>query len=163
MWGLKHFWRTKRYLRYESVESWIEGERLTTPITQIADPVERDRRITEYGELRRYLFAKHIKTLSSEEQRWFAEGTHPSQSHRFAARAEPFASALRDHLVNVGVPAVVRLGWYHMDRIVLSADLDNDPGDRRSELPRMFRGFEIKYFWPQGEDNLLIDAGWRTR
>lgn len=142
--------RTKRHLRYPSIQMWIEGEGLTkTPFFQIADPVERDRRITEYAELRDHLFAKHIKTLPREEQLQFAEGTHPSQSHRFADRAEPFVALLREHLAALGFPAEVCLGCYHLDRLVLSAHLDADPGERRSELPWLFRGFEIKYNWPR--------------
>jgi len=146
MWSL----RTKRHLRYPSVEAWFNGERLTEPVFKITDPAERDRRITEYGELRQHLFAKHIKTLSREEQREFKEGTHPSQSHRFADRAEPFVALLREHLATLGFPSKVCLGWYHMDRIVLSADLDEDPRERQRELPWLFRGFEIKYNWPHG-------------
>ena len=69
MWPL----RTKRHLRYPSVEAWFKGEGLKEPVFKIADPVERDRRITEYGELRQHLFAKHTKTLSPEEQREFKE------------------------------------------------------------------------------------------
>jgi hypothetical protein len=147
MWPLP----TKRHLRYPSVEAWFKGEGLTEAAFKIADPVERDRRITEYGELRQHLFAKHIKTLSPEEQRQFEKGTHASQSHRFAEGAEPFVALLHKHLANLGFANKVCLGWYHMDRIVLSAELDADPGQRRSELPWIFRGFEIKYNWPHGE------------
>lgn len=143
--------RKKRHLCYSSVEAWLKGEGLTTPIVQIADPVERDRRITEYGELRQLLFKQHVKSLSAEEQSQLVEGLHPSQSHRFADRAEPFVSLLRDHLASVGFPAKVCLGMYHMDRIVLSVDLSEDPGERRVSLPWVFRGFEIKYGWPQDE------------
>jgi hypothetical protein len=144
------FFGGKRHLRYPSLEAWLKGEGLTEPFSANADPVERDRRITEYGELRRHLFAKHIKTLSPEEQRQFDEGAHPSQSHRFADRAEPFVALLREHLASLGFRSNVSVGWYHFDRIVLSADLEADPGPRRSELPWLFRGFEIKYNWPHG-------------
>jgi hypothetical protein len=140
---------TKRHLRYPSIEAWFKGEGLTEPVFKIADLVERDRRIAEYGELRQHLFAKHIKTLSREERRKFKEGTHPSQSHRFADRAEPFVGLLREHLGSLGFPSEVCLGWYHMDRIVLTADLHDDPGERQHELPWLFRGFEIKYNWPR--------------
>jgi hypothetical protein len=140
--------RIKRHLRYPSLEAWFTGEGLKDPFSPNADPAERNRRITEYGELRQHLFAKHIKTLSPEEQRQFQEGTHPSQSHGFADRAEPFVALLREHLANLGFPSKVCLGWYHMDRIVLSADLDADPGEGQRELPWLFRGFEIKYNWP---------------
>ena len=140
--------RTKRHLRYPSVEAWFKGEGLTVGVTRIADPTERDRRITEYGELRRHLFAKHVKTLSPDEQRQFENGTHPSQHHRFADLAEPFATSLRGHLASLGFGSKVCVGFYHFDRIVLSADLDADPGGRQRELPWLFRGFEIKYNWP---------------
>lgn len=140
--------RTKRYLRYPSVEAWFEGEGLTVGVVKIADPVERDRRITEYGELRQHLFAKHIKTLTRDEQRQFKQGKHPSQGHRFADRAQPFVPLLHEHLASLGFSNKVCLGWYHMDRIVLSAELDEDPGERKRELPWLFSGFEIKYTWP---------------
>jgi hypothetical protein len=142
---------TKRHLRYSSLEAWFEGERLTDPLFKTASPEERDRRIAEYAELRRHLFAKHIKTLSAEEQRQFEQGTHPSQSHRYAERAEPFAGVLQGYLEDLGFISDVCLGWYHMDRIVLTAALETDPGERRSQLPWLFRGFEVKYHWPRGE------------
>jgi hypothetical protein len=144
--------RKKRHLTYPSVEAWLKGEGLTTSIVQIADPVERDRRITEYGELRRHLFANHAKTLSVAEQRQLKEGPHPSQSHSFAERAQPFAIFLREYLAHLGFNAQVSLGWYHMDRIVLYANLSEDPKERHAELPWLFRGFEIKYSWQQGEE-----------
>jgi len=31
-----------------------------------------------------------------------------------------------------------------MDRIVLAADLNDDPGERQHDLPWLFHGFEIK-------------------
>ena len=142
--------RTKRHLGYPSIEAWFKGEGLTEGIVEIADPVERDRRITEYGELRRHLFAKHMKTLSAEEQRQLKEGSHPSQSHQLADRAEPFVALLRDYLASLGFPAKVCLGWYQLDRIVITVDLDADPGEGYAQLPWLFRGFEIKYDWPRG-------------
>jgi hypothetical protein len=147
MWPLQ----TKRHLRYPSLEAWFKGEGLTDPLFKIADPAERDRRITEYGELRQHLFALHIKTLTPQEQREIKEGAHPSQRHCFADRAEPFVALLQEHLASLGFQSKVLLGYYHLDRIVLSADLENDPSERQHELPRLFRGFEIKYYWPQGE------------
>jgi hypothetical protein len=142
-----------QHLQYTSLEAWFKGEGLTGPIAQISDPAERDRRIAEYGELRQHLFAEHIKALTEEVQHQFAEGTHPSQSHRFAEQAQPFADSLREDLASLGFPANVSLGWYHLDRIVLSADLLTDPGERRSELPWLHHGFEVKYHWPSKETN----------
>jgi hypothetical protein len=142
------FRRTKRHLRYSSLEAWFEGEGLKDPFSAAADPTERNRRIMEWGELRQHLFAKHINTLSREEQRQFREGTHPSQSHHFAERAEPFAASLQAHLAALGFTATVDSGFDHGGRIVLSAELDTDPKERRPELPWLFRGFEIKYNWP---------------
>jgi hypothetical protein len=144
-------WRKKRHLKYPSLRAWFVGERIASPLSQIADPAERDRRITEYGELRQHLFAEHIKALSAEEQRQFEAGTHPSQSHRFAEQAEPFACELRESLDRLGFPAEVVVGLYHLDRIVLSADLQANPGERESELPWLFKGFEVKYNWPSEE------------
>ncbi len=146
MWTL----RGKRHLRYPSLEAWFQGEGLV-PLNQITDPQERDRRITEYGELRRHLFAKHLKTLPAEVQRDFKQGTHPSQRHEFAGRAEPFVALLREHLASLGFRSVVCLAQYHLDRIVLSVDLGTDPGERQAELPWFFNGFEVKYQRPTGD------------
>jgi len=132
------------HLQYATVEDWIEGEGITTSIIEIADPVERDRQITEYGELRQHLFAKHVETLSAEERSQFANGRHPSQSHSFADRAEPFVEALSNYLNELGFKAKVSLGWYHGDRIILYVDLEKDPQDRSRELPWLFRGFETR-------------------
>lgn len=145
-------WRfvTKRHLHYPSVEAWFKGEGLTEPLIRIADPVEREYRIKQYADLRRHLFAKHIKTLSREEQRQFREGSHPSQQHRFAKRAEPFAALLQEHLTSLGIPSVVCLGLYHMDRIILRADLPGDPVSamvaRRPRAPFSVGRFARYYF-----------------
>ncbi len=141
--------QTKQHLRYPSLEAWFKGEGLTEPLFKIADRTERDRRIIEYGELRKHLFALHIKTLTLQEQREFKECAHPSQRHCFADRAEPFVALLQEHLASLGFQSKVCLGLYHLDRIVLSADLEKDPTERQHELPWLFRGFEIKYHWPQ--------------
>jgi hypothetical protein len=138
-----------KHLQYATAEDWLKGEGIKTSIIEIADPVERDRRITEYGELRQQSFAKHVETLSADERSQFADGTHPSQSHSFADRAEPFAEALSNYLNEMGYTAKVSLGWYHCDRIVLYVDLEKDPQDRSRELPWLFRGFETRYTWPQ--------------
>jgi hypothetical protein len=143
--------QTKRHLRYPSLQAWLEGEGLKDPFSENVDPGERDRRLNEYCELRQHLFAKHIKTLSRVERRELYQGTHPSQSHQFAERALPFVALLQEHLASLGFPSTVCLGAYHMERIVLSADLDTDPRDRKRELPWLFRGFEIKYHWPHCE------------
>ena len=141
---------TKRHLQYPSIEAWLQGEGIKERVFEIADSVERDRRITEYGELRQHLFARHVKTLSPDEQSQLAAGTHPSQSHCFAERAEPYVATLQEHLAQAGFSAKVRLSWNHCDCICLFADLDVDPGERRLELPWLFRGFEVKYNWPHG-------------
>ncbi len=46
----------------------------------------------------------------------------------------------------LGIHAVVKLGYYHMDRIVLSTDLPpSATTDDIKLLPWLFRGFEVKY------------------
>lgn len=140
--------RRKLHLKYPSVEAWLAGESIEVPIWTISDPIERDRRITEYGELRRHLFAQHVATLTAEEQRRLSSRTHPSQSHEFADRASPFCELLQIHLAGDGVLADVSVGVYHGDRIVLCADLLDDPKRRSTVLPCWFHAFEVKYSLP---------------
>jgi hypothetical protein len=150
-------WSQKRHLRYRSLEAWYKGEGISGSLFQIADPEEQDRRLNEYAELRQHLFRKHLATLSSEEQRQFDEGAHPSQDWDYADAAKPFCPRLREHLAQLGFNAEVNLGFYHFERIVLCADLEADPGERRSTLPWLFRGFEVKYLWPGPEHKLRTD------
>lgn len=125
----------------------MEGENVPRDFTKSEDSVALSKWMEQYCELRRHLFKKHIKSLSHEEQSQFKRGIHPSQSHSFADRAEPFAAALKEEMEGKGSSCEVRLGWYHMDRIVLICDLVHAP-DVPENLPWLFRGFEIKYDWP---------------
>ena len=137
----------KRHLKYDSIEAWMEGEGVPH-LKNVADPRLRDKYTQQYNELRLHLYEKHIATLTVEEQDQFAKGTHPSQSHRFADRAKPFAAELQRLLETKGLTCTVEVGFQQMDRIVLSVDLPGDPGQRRNELPWLFRGFEVKYSRP---------------
>ncbi len=76
----------KPHLRHSSIAAWFEAEGLTGPLSQIADEAEREGRLHEYGELKRFLFAKHLASLPEAEQQEYQAGTHPSQSHRFRDR-----------------------------------------------------------------------------
>lgn len=103
--------------------------------------------VDQYIELRRHLFAKHIKTLSRQERKQLKQGTHPSQSHKFADQAQPFATALEKEMKGMGYECRVTLGWNQMDLIVLDCDFDFAP-ENTDALPWLFRGLEIKYSWP---------------
>ena len=71
----------KRHLEYDSVDEWMAGENVPDNFISVKDGQLRDKYITEYGELRRHLFAKHAATLSTEDQQKLNDGNHPSQSH----------------------------------------------------------------------------------
>ena len=119
---------TAHHLQYESVDDWMVGENVPAGFVSLDDADLRDRYITEYGELRRHLFAKHALTLNSDDQRKLKEGIHPSQSHSFAADAEPYCQLLAVYLRSLGIePHEIVLGWYHMDRIVLTIYLAQNP------------------------------------
>ena len=147
--------KPKRHLCYDSVREWMVGERVPENFFRLEDPALRDKYITEYGELRRHLFEKHIRTLPETEQELFKTGRHPSESHRFAAQAEPYAERLQRHLESLGEKvAAVRIGFYHCDRIVLSVDLEPRPRAIDLEtLPWLFEGFEIKYWVDPNQAN----------
>jgi len=143
-----------RHLQYESIADWMAGEKVPEGFVSLDNEELRDRYITEYGELRRHLFAQHAATLSPEDQRKLKEGTHPSQSHSFAADAEPFRQLLSDYLRSRGiVPDEIVLGWYHMDRIVLTVYFDSSHIPDRTQLPWLFQGFEVFYISRASEEN----------
>jgi hypothetical protein len=136
----------KPHLKYESVDAWVKGENVPPEFLGVADEEARSRYITQYGELRRHLFAKHLATLTQEEQAQFEQGSHPSLSHAFADRAQPIAEEFQRELQRLGFVARVELGWYHFDRIVFSVVLATNPTPEEHErLPWLFRGFEALY------------------
>src|SRR5262245_4248429 len=93
----------KPHLRHSSLASWFKAEGLAGALTRtIKDEAELERRLHEFGELHRYLFARHLASLPEEEQQEYHAGTHPSQSHRFRDRAEPIAQQLQQELVGRG-------------------------------------------------------------
>lgn len=96
--------------------------------------------------LRRHLFERHVSTLSPEEQTRIREGSHPSQSHACAEEAERYVDLLVRHLADPGYDAHVGIGFYHANRIVLTAELDHVPEmlEYAKVLPLYFRGFEVK-------------------
>ena len=136
----------KPHLQYESVAAWMAGENVPPAFLSVTDDKLRDKWITEFGELRRHLFAKHLATLTRVEQVQFQKDEHPSQHHAFADRAKPVAEEFQRELQRLGVVARVELGWYHLDRIVFSVFLAEQPTDEEYErLPWLFRGFEALY------------------
>jgi len=136
----------KPHLRHDSVAAWFQAEGLTSPPSKIEDEAERDRRLHEYGELERFLFAEHFASLPEAEQREYRAGTHPSQSHRFRDRAEPIARQLQKELARRGYASRVEIGFYHLDRIVLSAKLSRSPSEAEwPSWPWFFWGFQVMY------------------
>ena len=137
----------KPHLRHTSLAAWFKAEGLTGPLTStIKDEAEQERRLHEYGELQRFLFAKHLESLPEAEQQEYRAGTHPSQSHRFRDRALPIAQQLQEELARRGYVTEVEIGFYHLDRIVLSAELSRWPNEEEwPSWPWFFRGFEVMY------------------
>jgi hypothetical protein len=137
-----------KHLTYDSLEAWHEGERLPKDWTKHSDAHQRAAWFQQFAELKQHLWEKHIASLSEAERKQFADRTHPSLSHRFKDRAAPFLEALKQEFARLGYTAEVSLGFYHLDRIVLSASLDRTPPGRLRGVPWLFRGFEIKYRFP---------------
>jgi hypothetical protein len=141
------FARKKRHFKYDNLYDWFVGERVPERFVFLEDETERDKWITQYGELRQHLFERHLKTLSSEAQIRMREGRHPSQSHARVDEARPYIDLLTRHLADLGYPAHVRLIFHQMDRIRLSAALDHVPEkiEYGKLLPLYFEGFEVTY------------------
>jgi hypothetical protein len=137
----------KPHLRHSSIPGWFQAEGLTGPLSNIADDAERERRLREYGELERFLFAKHLASLPEVERQEYRAGIHPSQSHRFRDRAQPVAQRLQEELARRGYAAKVEIGFYHLDRLVLSTELPRLPSEEEwPTWPWFFRGFQVKYW-----------------
>jgi len=119
--------------------------------TQIKDARQRAEQFDRYSEVKEKFYRLHLRSLSKDEQRAFRDGTHPSQSHDRFRMAEPMTTQLQSHLSNIGVKSNVCLGTYHMERIVLSVDLANEPTALRGQLPWLFHGYEVKYGWPEND------------
>jgi len=132
------------HLKFDSLEAWGKGIGLPKDWTSHPDQAQRDLWWKQFTELKEHLWQKHISGLSDEEQEQFKDGTHPSLSHAFHERAQPFCELLRDDLKCQGIEAVVKIGFYHMDRIVLSAYLTELPPGGLPGSPWLFRGFEVK-------------------
>jgi hypothetical protein len=136
----------KPHLRHSSIAAWFKAEGLTGPLSKIEDEAERERRLHEYGELERFLFAKHLASLSEAEQQEYQAGAHASQSHRFRDLAQPIVQQLQEELARRGYAAKVEIGFYHLDRLVLSAELSRWPSEEEwPSWPWFFRGFQVKY------------------
>src|SRR5262245_40397812 len=137
----------KPHLRHSSIAAWFKAEGLTGPLMRtIQDEAEQERRLHEYGELQRFLFAKHLESLPEAEQQEYRAGTHPSQSHRFRDRAALIAQQLQEELARRGYVTKMEIGFYHLDRIVVSAKLSRWPTEEEwPSWPWFFRGFEVMY------------------
>ena len=143
----------KPHLNYDSVDDWMAGEDVPPNFISIENKKLRDKYISEYGELRRHLFSKHVATLSKSDQQKLRDGKHPSQSHDFAQDAEPYCELLDTHLRALGIIAdEIVLGWYHMDRIVLNVTLPEfELESSKQRRPWLFQGFEVFYVATQNE------------
>jgi len=134
------------HLTYDTLEAFCES--LPPDWMKHPDMAKRDLWLEQFAELRKHLYDMHVATLTDEEQREIEAGTHPSQSHKFEERAQPFTIYLKEELARLGYNAQVKVGIYHCDRIVLSAKLDRTPSGRTRDVPWLFRGFEVKYGFP---------------
>ena len=134
-----------RHLTYDCPEAWAEGEGLPKHWTKHPN---KDLWFQQLAELKQHLWSQHIATLSEAEQQEIKAGTHPSQSHKFGDRAQPFTNLLHEELAWLGYDAKVTLLFYHLDRIVLCAALDRTPPGRLHGVPWLYRGFEVKYGFP---------------
>jgi hypothetical protein len=138
MWPFK-----PKHLQYSSVFAWTEAEKIHGPIT---DEKLQSKYMDQLGELRQYLFKKHVETLSQIEREQLNAGSHPSQSHEKANEAVKYAELLKSDLLQNGFNVEVGHGCYHMNRVILSVF----PDEKISKtglakiIPQFFHGYEVK-------------------
>lgn len=140
---------------YHTFQKVVELNGIPPGFIQAEDPVERDRFIELFGQIRQGLYDKHAQTLSEEEQDRLKHGTHPSLSHKSKDEAEQYAANLANDLAHLEYVKDVIVGFYHCDRIVLTIQVkdapDGEVADR--ELPYLYKGFETKVMEYVGEAN----------
>lgn len=129
-------------------ERRLKLARVPYGFVQIVDAAERQRALDRYVCVREQLWRRHLKALPPAVREELAAGVHPSRSWDRSATAEPMTKKLEAWLDERGIAARVVVGFYHCDRLVLTADLASEPGERRGELPWLFHGYEVKYAWP---------------
>ena len=141
---LKYFRSSSQLPEYDSLEAWAAAIGLPDDWTRHPDTAQRDIWWKQYAAVKQQIWERHVASLSPEEQRQFKDGSHPSLSHSRAELARPFCSCLEAELASRGIESVVKLGFYHMDRIVLSAYMTQPPVGGFPGSPWLFRGFEVK-------------------
>jgi hypothetical protein len=137
MWPFK-----PKHLRYSSVFAWTEAEKINGPI---ADEKLQSKFMDQLGELRQYLFEKHLKTLSEVEREQLKTGSHSSQSHQKVKDADEFAEQLHSELLRLGFDVEIRPGCYHANRVILSVFPDGkiDRANLAKAVPQFFHGYEV--------------------
>jgi hypothetical protein len=137
---------SKRHLKYDSIGAWYEGEHVPIPILQIKDQALRDKYLQQCGELWAHLFSKSLKALPKREREMFANGTHPSQSHRYADAAKPYLAAFREQLPDLDEIHGVELAFLQGDKIGFLVMYKRSPGQMVLwRKPMYYRGFEVRY------------------
>lgn len=131
--------------RYPSIHAWMVARGVPRSWLNHPDQTKVDAWMAELGLLKKELWNAHICTLSGREQDEFKGGTHPSLSHSRAEKALAIAPLLQRFLRGLGIQANIKIGFYHMDRIVFSAYIDTDPEVAGDRLPWLYRGYEIFY------------------
>ncbi|MGV3661954.1 MAG: hypothetical protein ACO1TE_17350 [Prosthecobacter sp.] len=122
----------------------LPGHWMTHP-----DVIQREAWWKQFTELKEHLWQEHLASLSEDEQREFREGSHPSQSHQHHDRAQPFCELLQKELHAQGAEAMVKLGLYHLNRLVLNVRFNKIPPEGLPGSPWLFRGFEVMVVLPQ--------------
>jgi hypothetical protein len=144
---------TPRHLTYDSLEAWAEGEHLPKDWIKFPDTEKRKNWFSQLAELKQHLWNRHIASLTEAEQNEFQNRTHPSLSHKFRDRAQPFTVEFQNHLASLGYKSEVKIIFGQMDRLLLHATLDKTPPNRLRGVPWLFRGFELRYTFPDTVEN----------
>lgn len=144
--------RTYEVISLGEFERTLRRRGVREGFVKIEDANERDQQFNKYISVRDRFYALHLRSLSTEERRQFADGTHPSQCHSRSELALPICRRLEAFMSDLGLPADVSPGFYHLNRIVLTTDLMADPQDRRGDIPWLFYGYEVKPHWETNRD-----------
>lgn len=154
-----NLFKSKRHLKYDSVEEWMEAEGITS-LVHATDPKKKDELFAKLGELKQAFWEKHLKSLTEAERAMIQNRTHPSQGHSRSEQAKVYLDEFKQKYDSLPYIQSIMLGAYHMDRLVFTVNFSREVRwkEWQKDLPLYYKGFEIKAGFPQKAESQPVGA-----
>jgi hypothetical protein len=138
-----------RHLRYRSMEEWRERENITS-FRHPENPRLEARLQRQFEELRKHLWKRHLKRLTSQERKDIKAGKHPSQSHKHIEQARVIFEEFRSRVAVLSYVAEVSM--VAREQIAFRVRLKEETNWRiwHEQIPPFYRGFEVLVMFTRG-------------